>query len=112
MSNPKDNPTFQYVSTYIFDLEVRLNVLLQENQEYGAFGPQHVAPGPVPAQGGFPHLLLHQVAAPGQSGAESIRRLASRYLHQPNSRVDSVCMEPDAAGRSKMVIILDVTDVL
>jgi len=83
------------------------------NREYDRFGyaPQHVAPGLAPAQAlPFGHRV--QVPAPGQAGAENIRRFASRYLHHPSSRVDMIGMEPVAAGGFKVMIILEVSDVL
>ena len=40
-----------------------------------------------------------------------MRRLTSRYLHHPNSRVDVVCIEPGAADQFKVVIVLEVADV-
>jgi hypothetical protein len=33
-------------------------------------------------------------------------------LHHPNSQVSMVCMEPDAAGHCKVMIILEMADIL
>jgi hypothetical protein len=43
---------------------------------------------------------------------ENLRRLASRYLHRQDSQVGQVYMEPGAAGRCKVVIIIEMVDVL
>ena len=56
----------------------------------------------------FPHP---QVPTPNQGGAENLRRLASRYLHNPGAQVDMVSMEAGAAGRVKVVIVLESDDV-
>ena len=104
----------QYVFTYTFYIDSQLDDSSQENQEYDLLGyaTQHVAPLPGPAQGAFRPAFVHQVPGLGQPGAENLRRLASRYLHQPNSRVDVVCIEPGPADQFKVVIIVEVPDVL
>ena len=48
----------------------------------------------------------------GQPARENLRRLANCYLHHPDSQVEMVRMEPHAAGRCKVVIILETADVL
>jgi len=48
----------------------------------------------------------------GQPAAENLRRLASRYVHHPDSQVDMVRMEPGSAGRYKVVIALEISDIL
>jgi len=70
-----------------------------ENQRHDPF-VGHV-PQPVP-----------QFPAPGQPAAENLRRLAIRYLHRPDSQVDLVAMEPGVAGHCKVVIILELADIL
>ena len=44
--------------------------------------------------------------------AENLRRLASRYVHHPDSQVEMVRMEPGSAGRNKVVIVLEMADFL
>ena len=91
-------------------IDAQLDTSVQGYKEYDRFGyAQHIVPGPAPTQAAFPR---HQVPAPGQPGAENIRRFASRYLYHPSSRVDMIRMEPGAAGGFKVVIILEVSDVL
>ena len=84
------------------------------NLERNPFGyvPQHNAPRPV--QPTFAHpFFVHRTPTLNQApaGAESLRRLAIRYLHHPGTQVDMVTMEAGAAGRVKVVVILDSHDV-
>jgi len=69
---------------------------------------------PVPIQAAFYDPFAHQpeIPAPVQPTAGNLRRLVDHYLYQPDSQVDLVSMEPGAAGRCKVLIILDVADVL
>jgi len=67
---------------------------------------------PAPVQAAFHDPFAHQIPAPVQPAAGNLRRLAGRYLYHPDSQVDLVSMEPGAAGRCKVLIILDVADVL
>ena len=53
-----------------------------------------------------------QVPAPGEPATEILRRFANRYLNHPNSQVDMVCMEPRPAGGIRMVITLELADLL
>jgi len=50
--------------------------------------------------------------APGQTAAGNLHQLASRILRDPSTRVDIASMEPHAAGRCNIVIILKGVDVL
>lgn len=79
----------------------------QINPERNPFGyvPQHDAQGPV--QAAFPHLFVHRVPTLNQGGAENLRRLAFRYLYHPDTQVGMVSMEAGAAGRFKVVIVLE-----
>jgi hypothetical protein len=82
------------------------------NLERNPFGyvPQHNAPNPVhPA---FAHpFFVHRIPTPNRAGAENLRRLAIRYLHHPDTQVEMVSMEAGAAGRFKVVIVLESHDV-
>jgi hypothetical protein len=83
----------------------------QGNQEHDILGfPQHGPP--LPAQAAFPGPVAHQFPAPGQPAVENLRRLAIRFLHHPDSQVDLVSMEPGAPGLCRVVIILELADVL
>ena len=73
------------------------------------YGPQNNAPDVVQAT--FPHSFVHRVPTPDPAGAENLRRLASRYLHHPDSQVGMVSVEVGAASRFKVVIVLDLSDV-
>jgi len=70
---------------------------------------QHAAAGP-----GLPHLdeFPHQDPALGEPATEILRRLANRYSNHPDSRVDMVRMEPRPAGGIRMVITLELADLL
>jgi hypothetical protein len=87
------------------------NVSPQVNLERNPFDyvPQHVAQGPV--YGAFPHPFVHRVPIPNQGGAEHLRRLAIRYLYHPDAQVGIVSMEAGAAGRYKVVIVLESHDI-
>ena len=82
----------------------------QVNLERYPFGyvPQHNAQGPV--QAAFPDPLVHRVPTPNQGGADNLRRLAIRCLHHPDAQVGMVNMEVGAAGRVKVVIVLESDD--
>ena len=83
----------------------------QVNPERNPFGyvPQHDAQGPV--QAAFPHPFVHRIPTPKQGGAENLRRLAFRYLYHPDTQVGMVSMEAGAAGRFKVVIVLESHDI-
>jgi len=49
---------------------------------------------------------------PDQPSAENLRQLALRYLHRPGSQVDLVSIGAGAAGRCKVVIAVELADVL
>ena len=82
----------------------------QVNPERNPFDyvPQHNAPGLV--QGDFPHP--YRMPTLNTAGAENLRRLAIRYLHHPEAQVGMVSMEAGAAGRLKVVIVLESHDIL
>jgi hypothetical protein len=43
---------------------------------------------------------------------ESLRHVARHYVNHPESLVNTVRLEPGAAGRFRVVIVLEVTDIL
>ncbi|KAH9975647.1 hypothetical protein BJV74DRAFT_888758 [Russula compacta] len=85
-----------------------------ENRGHVPFGYGIQNPAPGPAQAAFPGPFAHdhRMPAQGQPAREDLRRLASRYMHHPDSQVDMVRMEPHASGRCKVVIILETANVL
>ena len=85
---------------------------MQENRGYDFldYAPQHVAPGP--AQAPFHPPFVHRPPTPGQLREVNLRRLISRFLYHPDSRVKMAWMEPGAAGRFEIVIVLEASDVL
>jgi hypothetical protein len=48
----------------------------------------------------------------GPPTAENLRQLANRYMHHPGSQVDAVCIDGTSAGRYKVTIALEVTNLL
>ncbi|KAI0248282.1 hypothetical protein BJV78DRAFT_1156600 [Lactifluus subvellereus] len=74
-----------------------------------AYAPQRATAGPDRA---FPDEWLYQVPALILPRAENLRRLASRYVHHPDARVDMVRVEPGPAGRFKVVITLEIDNFL
>jgi hypothetical protein len=43
---------------------------------------------------------------------EGLRRLAGRYVDNPESLIDAVHLELGASGRFRVVIVLETTDIL
>lgn len=62
--------------------------------------PQH-GPGPIPTA--VPPPFVYEKPTPNQAEAESLRRLAIRYLHHPGAQVGTGA---GSAGGYKVVIIL------
>jgi hypothetical protein len=53
-----------------------------------------------------------QARAFDMSVTEGLRRLARRYVDNPESLVDAVGLELGASGRFRVVIVLETTDIL
>ena len=49
---------------------------------------------------------------PIEPATEVLRRLATRYLNQPDSQVDMVRMEPSLRGGIRVVITVELADLL
>ncbi|KAI0293568.1 hypothetical protein BC826DRAFT_969102 [Russula brevipes] len=69
---------------------------------------QHAAEGPAQA---FPDGWPHRGPVPNDPAAEVLRRLASRYLHQPGSEVYMVHIELVPTRRFRVVITLELADL-
>jgi len=84
-----------------------------ENQDYAILG---YAPQPDALDSGL--AAFHDQSAyqpppaPDQPAAENLRQLAIRYLRYPNSQVKLVCIEPGAAGSCKVVITVEIANIL
>jgi len=93
-----------------------LTVPQQENRQHDFFAyaaqhvPQHVPPFHV--QAAFPEPVAHRIPTSDQPSAANLRQLALRYLHRPGSQVDLVSIGAGAAGRCKVVIVVESADVL
>ena len=90
----------------------QLDPSLQDDQGNSPFG--YAPQGAIrdPTQAAFPGPSAHQNTGLREPEAGSLRQVASRYLYHPDSQVDMVRMEPGAAGRYKVVIVLEMADLL
>ena len=79
-----------------------------QGNEGNGYGPQGVVRDPI--QVPLFNPLVQQGLA--QPAAENLRRLASRYVHHPDSQVGMVRVEAGPAGRYKVVIVLEIADIL
>lgn len=81
------------------------------NEESAGYAPPHEAVSP----SGFE---IQTVAAPDQapvldmSTPERLRRLAGRYVNDPESLVNGVYLESGPSGRFQVVITVEIGDVL
>jgi hypothetical protein len=73
------------------------------------YAGQHTAPGPAQA---WLDELPHQDPVLNEPATEALRRLARRYLNQPNSQVEMVRMEPAPTGGIMVVITLELVGLL
>jgi hypothetical protein len=80
---------------------------LQQNQESANAGYEAV--GPVPIQSG---AVPNEAQAIDMSVPERLRRLARRYVNNPESLVNDVHLAPGPSGRFQVVITIDITDVI
>jgi hypothetical protein len=84
---------------------------LQENQEDAGYNPPQEAVTPSSFE-------IQTGAAPDQaqvldiSVPERLRRLAGRYVNDPESLVNGVYLEPGPSGRFQVVITIEIGDVL
>ena len=65
---------------------------------------------------GFPQtqasVRLDQPQALDRPVMESLRRLAGRYINNPESRVITVRLEPCPSGRFQVAIMVEIADIL
>ena len=59
-----------------------------------------------------PYPPAHQAPTRGLPASENLRRLASHYVQHSGSRVNSISTERGTAGRYKVTIALEVSDIL
>ena len=86
-----------------------VNVELQWNQGNTGDAPVHLAAGPFQAQ---TNVDIDQTLAPDMTVTESLRRLAGRYVDNPESLVNEVRLEPGPSGRFLVIIMLETADIL
>ena len=90
-----------------------LTVSQQENQQddFSVYAPQHVPPFHV--QAAFPEPFAHRMPTPDQPAVEeNLRQLALRFLRRPDSQVDMVSIEAGVTPLCRVVIVLELADVL
>jgi hypothetical protein len=54
----------------------------------------------------------HWAQALDTSIAESRRRLAGRYLNNPNAYVSTIRLEPGLSGQSQVIITLEMANIV
>ena len=52
------------------------------------------------------------VVHPGMSVGEDLKTLATRYLHNPGSHVDKLRMRRSRSGTVKVLILLEIDDIM
>lgn len=89
---------------------------LQQDQENvnAGYTPLPEAVGPVPIQNLNGAVSSNEAQAIDMSAPERLRRLARRYVNNPESLVSGVHLEPTSglSGRLQVVITIDITDML
>jgi len=81
----------------------------KQNQDATGYEPLHEQTRPPQVQTG---VGLDQAQVFNMLVMESLRQAARHYVNHPESLVNAVRLEPGAAGRFRVVIILEVTDIL
>jgi hypothetical protein len=81
---------------------------LQQYQENAGYAPLHeVAVPPQVQMGTVPNEGAVDLSVP-----ERLRRLAGRYIDNPDSTVNGVHLESGPSGRFQVVITIDISDIL
>ena len=78
-------------------------------QENAGYAPLHEPLGPLQVQ---TNAALDEAQILDISVTESLRRIASRYINNPESLVNGVRLEPGPSGRFHVVIILEIANIL
>jgi hypothetical protein len=84
---------------------------LQQYQENAGYAPLHEVVDPPQVQMGTAPNDSNEGAL-DLSVPERLRRLAGRYVSNPDSTVNGVHLEPGPSGRFQAVITIDIGDVL
>jgi len=112
---PQHDPAAQYVFPdvgHAQDIYAQGQPNTPQNQERALFGRALHRVAPVPSQAAFREPLAHQIPTPDQRASRNLRRLASRYLHHPDSQIGLISVEPSVTGHCKVVIVLEMADIL
>jgi hypothetical protein len=80
---------------------------LQQYQENAGYAPLHEVVPPQVQMGTAPNEGALDLAVP-----ERLRRLAGRYVSNPDSTVNGVHLESGPSGRFQIVITIDIGDIL
>lgn len=81
----------------------------KRNQDAAGYAPPHEQARITQVQTG---AGLDQAQVFNMSVMESLRRVARNYVNHPESFVNTVYLEPGSARRFRVVIILEVADIL
>ena len=104
-------PPAPVCTNYIFrHTHAQPNLSLKQIDIFDYAG-QHAPGGLAPA---FVNELPHQAHMPMmiEPATEVLHRLASQYLNQPDSQVGMVRMEPGIGGGIRVIITLELADLL
>ncbi|KAN0132103.1 hypothetical protein V8E53_010140 [Lactarius tabidus] len=74
--------------------------------------PDNFGYAPVQERAGPPDMGSHWAQALDTSIAESRRRLAGRYLNNPNAYVSTIRLEPGLSGQSQVIITLEMANIV
>lgn len=99
----------QLVCTCILCHHYLAEVKPKQNQDATGYEPLHGQTRPPQVQTG---VGLDQAQVFNILVMESLRQAARHYVNHPESFVNAVRLEPGATGRFRVVIILEVTDIL
>ncbi|KAF8265434.1 hypothetical protein EI94DRAFT_324890 [Lactarius quietus] len=67
---------------------------------------------PVQGRGGPPNMEFPWAQTPDASIVEPRRRLAGRYLNNPDAYVSTIRVEPGPSGHFHVIITLEMTDIV
>ena len=81
---------------------------LQQYQENAGYTPLHETVDP-------PQVQMDMGRSEGaldMSVPERLRRLARRYINNPESLINGVHLEPGPSGRFQVIVTIDIDDIL
>jgi hypothetical protein len=91
---------------------VLLNHAAQFAPLQNARTPDNLGFAPIQERAGPPDMRFPWAQALDTSIAESRRRLAGRYLNNPNAYVSTIRLEPGPSGQSQVIITLEMANIV